>query len=182
VAHDAQPAGKTDGGEDGCGDKFWVATAVMFVVKDVHGPRRFGRYFDPRLFGGFGDRGRFFPQAGTGSLVVDDFYLWVVDDVVAGLVEAVAEVNIFAVEEVILVPTAQFVEEIGRHHQVGTGRDLNPVNLVKVPVRLVITVKERAALEQPVEAGEVAEGNPGSWIATMIVRVTLAVGIDEPDR
>ena len=66
----------------------------------------------------------------------------IVDDFFAGLANAVAEVDIFSVKEVALVPTANFVEKFFGEHDVGTSGHIDGVNPIIAFVTLVVVVKE----------------------------------------
>ena len=93
-------------GKHKCGQPTRILLTIELAVEDLHSAHGFPRCFHAGFFRWSGDGGRLLAQPGTGSFVMEHVYMWVVDDLIAGLGNAIAVVDILTVEEIgFILPT-----------------------------------------------------------------------------
>ena len=99
----------------------------------------------------------------------------IVNDLVARLVYAVTEVDIFSIKEIGFVPHADLTEKFGGHHQVRSGGDGDLVDPVETSISQMVTVEESRFGEETGQARKLGDGRPRGREATMVIVINTAV-------
>lgn len=148
VLDNPKPTANLDACQDYGRNHLRILVRIKLAVKDLHRAHRFLRHTHARLLGRFGNIRRLLAQTRTGALVMQHRYMRVIDDVVARFVDAIAKINVLAVEKVSFVPTAQLAAQIHGHHHEGTGDDIYRMRFVKIGVALEVAVVFGVVWEQ----------------------------------